>query len=54
MRKQKEFDCVKMKNRIQAQLLKEWEGMSDDDIRREIHRKLDESQSPIAQFWRRI
>jgi len=29
MKKKKSFDCVEMKNAIQAQLLKEREGMSD-------------------------
>ena len=54
MKKNKEFDCVEMKNRIQAQLSKDWDGKSNAEIREEIHKRMETSQTPIAQFWRRI
>lgn len=40
MKKQKEFDCVKMKEEIQTKLLKEYEGLSDDEIEEQRRRKL--------------
>jgi len=54
MKKNKEFDCVEMKNSIQAQLLKEWEGMSDEEIEAQIDQKLRTSTSPVAKLWRSI
>ena len=53
MKKNKTFDCVEMKDRIQAGLLKEWEGKTGSEIRDEIHRVLDSSESSVARFWRR-
>ncbi|TFH14514.1 MAG: hypothetical protein E4H02_09730 [Lentisphaerales bacterium] len=52
--KKKSFDCVEMKNRIQAELQEEWRGMSDDEIRTEISDTLSKSDSPVAQLWKRI
>jgi len=54
VKKHKSFDCVEMKNEIQARLLKQWEGLSDREIEAQITQDLKTSQSPIAQLWRRI
>ncbi len=35
MPKVKDFDCVEMKNRIQAELLEHYRGMTDEEIRPE-------------------
>jgi hypothetical protein len=32
MKKKKTFDCVEMKNKIQEQILKETEGMTQDEL----------------------
>jgi len=48
------FDCVKMKDEIQAKLRKDWEGLTDEDIRNRIRRNLETSQAPIARWWRQI
>jgi hypothetical protein len=41
MKKAKEFDCVRMKDEIQAKLLKEYEGLSDDEIAEIRRRKIE-------------
>lgn len=53
-KRKKTFDCVEMKNRIQSQLLKKWDGKTDAQIRREIYQELQNSKSTVAQFWRKI
>ncbi|RJP25129.1 MAG: hypothetical protein C4527_17525 [Candidatus Omnitrophota bacterium] len=50
----KKFDCVEMKNAIQAQLRKEYEGLSDEEIRTRIKHKLETSDTPAARLWRRL
>ncbi len=50
----KEFDCVAMKDAIQAQHAKEYAGLSQDEIRRRIQEKLETSEHPAAVWWRRI
>jgi len=50
----KDFDCLKMKDEIQAQLRKEWEGLSPDEIRERIQHNLKTSQEPIAIWWRAL
>jgi len=52
--KEKNFDCVKMKDEIQAKLRKEREGMTDEEIRSAIKNKLETSDIPLAQWWRNI
>lgn len=49
---QKSFDCVQMKNDIQAKLRKEHEGMTDDEIRRKALRDIEQSNTPFAQALR--
>ncbi len=53
MNKKKNFDCVAMKDQIQKELLAEWQGMSNEEITSRIRTDLQESQSPLAKWWRR-
>ncbi len=48
------FDCVKMKDELQARLRHEWEGLSDEAIRERIRQRLETSDTPIARWWRRV
>ena len=50
----KTFDCVALKDSIQAKLLEKRAGMSDRDARAEVERTLRESQSPVARLWRQL
>jgi len=50
----KTFDCVEMKAAIQAKLLKETEGMSDEEERAYTARRLQTSDSPAARLWRTL
>ena len=54
MEKAKNFDCVRMKDEIQARLMREYKGLTDEQIRRRRARKLATSQSPIAKLWREL
>lgn len=47
------FDCLKLKDEIQAKLLEEWRGLSDEQVRERIQRELESSSEPIAKSWRR-
>lgn len=50
--KKKTFDCVAMKNSIQSELLKEYEGLSLEKERNARRKKLMTSDSLAAQMWR--
>ncbi|HPO15450.1 MAG TPA: hypothetical protein PLI09_18555 [Candidatus Hydrogenedentes bacterium] len=50
----KEFDCVAMKETIQAQHAKEYADLSQDEIRKRVQQKLETSEHPAAVWWRRI
>ena len=54
MKKAKRFDCVRMKNDIQAGMLRKYRGMTDAEIQADLEHELATSNSPAAQFWRRI
>jgi len=54
MRDSKAFDCVRMKNEIQAKLARERRGLSDEEVLDLINHDLETSDSPLAQLWRRI
>ena len=51
---QKKFDCVEMKDRIQAEMLREYEGLSDEEVRERIQLKLETSDSVVAKKWRKM
>jgi hypothetical protein len=52
--KVKKFDCVTMKERVQAQHAKEYVGLSHDQIRQRVRLKLETSDHPAAAWWRSI
>jgi hypothetical protein len=51
-RRNKRFDCVRMKNEIQTQLLQEQRGLTDAEIQMRAEQELARSDSPAARFWR--
>lgn len=53
-KKSKSFDCVQMKRDIQAKLAKEWEGLTDEEIRTRIQQDLATSDDPVARKWREL
>ena len=54
MKPKKTFDCVEMKNAIQARLRKQREGLTDEEVRRQIAEFLATSDDLVARKWRRI
>ena len=52
MKKPKPFDAVEMKNRIQAELRREHEGLSDGEIERRRRAWLETSDDGLAKWWR--
>lgn len=48
----KEFDCVWMKNEIQARLREQWEGLTEAQIRAKVQNHLATSDSELAKWWR--
>jgi len=53
VKKNKKFDCVKMKWDIQQQISKEFAGVSDEEAHR--IQMADVMQDPIlGQFWQRL
>jgi hypothetical protein len=54
VKKPKPFDAVALKNRIQVQLRKEHEGLSDEEIERRRRVWLETSDDPAAKWWRLI
>ena len=53
MRKPKKFDCVKMKHDIQAKLMREDEGLSDEEIDKRRRQKI-ESNPILGPLYRRM
>ena len=54
MKRKKKFDCVEMKNAIQARLVARYRGVEASRLAEEIEERLARSNQPIAKFWRRI
>jgi len=54
MIKHKTFDCVEMKNTIQARLQKEYEGLTPEEVRQRRRAKVEASDDPLARKWRRL
>jgi hypothetical protein len=54
MKEPKAFDAMEMKNRIQAQLRKEHEGLTDEEIERHRRVWLETSDDPAAKWWRSV
>jgi hypothetical protein len=54
MAKPKEFDCVKFKDELQARLMREYKGLTEEQIRLRTAHKLATSKAPIAKLWRKL
>ena len=54
MKKTKSFDCVEMKDAIQAKLRKEYEGLTPQQVRQRRQMKLKTSNNDVAVKWRRM
>ncbi len=54
MPKTKVFDCVEMKNRIQAEISMENEGLTDAEIAERRRVLLETSEDPVARKWRKL
>ena len=52
--RRKPFDCVAMKNAIQAKLRKEQEGLTDEEVLRRRREWLETSNDPVARWWRSL
>jgi hypothetical protein len=50
----KKFDCVDMKNEIQARLLSDQVGLTGPERVTTIQHALDRSKSPIGGLWRKL
>jgi hypothetical protein len=50
----KSFDCVEMKNTIQARLREKYAGLADEEIESRRRRWLETSDDPLAKWWRDI
>ena len=52
--RRKSFDCVAMKNAIQAKLRQKQEGLTDEEVLRRRREWLDTSDDPVARWWRSL
>ena len=52
--KKKGFDCLEMKDEVQAKLRSDFEGLTDEEERTHITRELDTSDDFVARKWRRL
>lgn len=46
--------CVEMKNRIQEDILRDYTDVPKEEWSRKQEEDLAKSQSPIAEYWRRL
>jgi hypothetical protein len=54
MKPAKQFDCVAMKNAIQAKHRRQRRGLSDEQVRQAIAQRLASSDDPLARRWREL
>ena len=54
MKTAKKFDCVAMKDEVQAKLTEECRGLDDEQAREQTLRKLAGSNGPVARLWRAL
>jgi len=54
MKTAKQFDCVAMKNQIQAQEAERRGQLSDEEVRRQTEQELARSSSPVGKLWRSL
>jgi hypothetical protein len=52
--KNKDFNCVQMKNELQARMAERYKGLSDEEIARRRREWLEKSDDPLAKWWRSI
>jgi hypothetical protein len=52
--KTKTFDCVAMKDRVQAELLEEQARMGESEMLRRHREWLQTSDAPLARWWRSV
>lgn len=50
----KPFDCVAVKDAIQAKLRQKQEGLSDEQVLRRRRQWLETSDDPVARWWRSL
>jgi len=50
----KEYDCVEMKNRIQADLFEEKTRLGAEEMERRHEEWLEKSEDPLAAWWRSV
>jgi hypothetical protein len=53
MKEEKPFDCILLKDKVQAQLRREFAGLSDEEERARIQHELATSHGVVARKWRR-
>ncbi|MHC4473122.1 MAG: hypothetical protein ACYTDY_05915 [Planctomycetota bacterium] len=51
---EREFDCVAMKDRIQAEILEERERLGEDEQLEQHREWLERSDEPLARWWREV
>jgi hypothetical protein len=54
MKATKTFDCLAMKQAIQAKLQKKWANLTTGEIQAALKRDLATSQSDLAKWWRKM
>jgi len=54
MKTNKDFDCVEMKDRVQAEVQRRIEGAGSDEMTAAIHGQLERSHSPGARLGQEI
>jgi hypothetical protein len=50
----KAFDCLRMKDEIQARLSGKWAGLTTEEIQAAIQKDLATSQTDLAKWWRKL
>ncbi|HPG69896.1 MAG TPA: hypothetical protein PLO37_23850 [Candidatus Hydrogenedentes bacterium] len=48
------FDCIELKDRVQAELAEEYKGLAEDEKERQRIEKFRASNHPAARLWRRL
>jgi hypothetical protein len=54
MKATKTFDCVEMKNAVQAKLREEKQRLGEAEVMRRHHLWLETSEDPLARWWRSL
>jgi len=54
MKNPKSFDCVELKNAIQAKLHNQYTGLDPEQVRKKRQEKLNTADNIVARKWRRL